>query len=271
MYKEVMNDPFLNHKEPEEIFLPLSRDQYAKFYGIEMDAFIQDIQFYREHTTKSSQILELGCGTGRISRALAAFGHSVIGLDLSFSMLKKATHHVGNSPLYVCMDMTKMAFRQKFDHVLIPYNSLNLLRDKVSIARCLQQTHELLKPEGSLLLQLYIPDKQLLQHNGKKIFQFQIFPLDNIGGKLIKETLRSYQAETEEILLEERYRIRPIQDNGNREDLRHILHLAGFSLQQWISILQANGFNTLSLYGDYNSRPFQPQSDSLLLIQAHPS
>jgi ubiquinone/menaquinone biosynthesis C-methylase UbiE len=265
-----MSDPFLSHKEPEEIFLPLSSEQYTDFYSIEMNDFVQDVRFYKEHITNDSQILELGCGTGRISRALANYGHSVVGLDLSFSMLRKAIVCETNSSMYVCMDMTRMVFRQKFDHVLIPYNSLNLLRDKASIARCLQQSHELLKPEGTLLLQLYIPNQQLLQHKEKKLFQFQIFPLDNNGGKLIKETLRCYQAETEEIRLEERYRIRPTQGNGAREDYAHVLHLAGFSLGQWVSILQTNGFNTLSLSGDYDSRPYQPQNDSLLLIQARP-
>ena len=125
-----MNDSFLKHKEPEEIFLPLSSDRYAEFYGIEMDDFAKDIVFYRKYATKSSRILELGCGTGRISRALAANGHSVIGLDISLSMLKRAgaTHHEKNSPSYVCMDMSRMVLQQKFDHILIPYNSLNLLK-----------------------------------------------------------------------------------------------------------------------------------------------
>ena len=266
-----MNNSFLTHKEPEEIFLPLDDGRYADFYAIEMDDFVQDIQFYKEHSSKGSKVLELGCGTGRISRVLASYGRSVVGLDLSFSMLKKATDFPGNSPLSVCMDMTNMAFRRKFDHILIPYNSLNLLRDKTSIAKCLQQTHELLEPNGTLLLQLYIPDQQLLQLNGQRLFQFQIFSLGNNRGKLIKETLRSYLPEKNVILLEERYRVRPEQKNAVREDLCHTLHLAGFPLEKWLEILKTNGFRTCSLYGHYDSRPFQPQTDSLLLIQAYPS
>jgi 2-polyprenyl-3-methyl-5-hydroxy-6-metoxy-1,4-benzoquinol methylase len=266
-----MNDPFLNHKEPEEIFLPLSDKRYADFYAIEMDGFVQDIQFYKEHSTQGSSILELGCGTGRISRALASSGRSVVGLDLSYSMLNKATHCPGDSTLYVCMDMTKMAIQQKFDHILIPYNSLNLLRHNVSIAKCLQQTHDLLKPDGTLLLQIYIPDLQILQLNGQRLFQFQMFSLGNNRGKLIKETLRSYLSEKKEILLEERYRLRPVQKNVTREDLSHVLHLAGFSLEEWLDILRTNGFHKLSLFGDYDSRPFHPKTNALLLIQAHPS
>ncbi len=266
-----MSDPFAEHKEPEEIFLPLSSERYADFYGIEMDDFVQDIQFYKDHCSKDSSILELGCGTGRISRALASSDRSVVGLDLSFSMLKRAATSLKNSPFYVCMDMTKMAFRQKFDHIIIPYNSLNLLRDETSIAKCLQRTYDLLKANGTLLLHLYIPDQQLLQLKGQRLFQFQMFSLGNNKGKLIKETLRSYHPEKKEILLEERYRVRPVMENGIREDLCHVLHLAGFSLQDWLWILNFQGFRKLSLYGDYDSHPFQAQSDSLLLIEAHSS
>ncbi len=266
-----MNDPFLNHREPEQIFLPLSRERYAEFYAMEMDDFVQDIQFYKEHSRQGSCILELGCGTGRISRALASSGHSVVGLDLSYSMLHRAAHCQGDSPLYVCMDMTRMAFQKKFDHIIIPYNSLNLLRTQSAITKCLRQTQNLLEPNGNLLLQLYIPEQQLLHLPGERIFQFQMFSLGKNGGKVIKETLRCYHPEKKEIHLEERYRVRPAHKGEVKEDFSHILHLAGFTLEKWLELLTTNGFSNISLYGDYQSRSFHPQNDSLLLIEASPS
>jgi len=263
-----MSDSFSDHTEPEEIFFPLSDEQYAKFYSIEMDSFEKDIQFYQKYCKKGSTVLELGCGTGRISRALSASGCSVTGLDLSLPMLQQAGHCDDKSPFYVCMDMTEMAFCKAFDHILIPYNTLNLLRDPVLITRCLQQVRTLLKPGSSLLLQLHIPDKELIELNGHKRFQFQMFSLKNNQGKLIKETLRSFNLDTNEIRLEERYRVRPVESIRQREDFSHVLHLAGFPLQRWLNILRESGFQQLSLFGDYDSRPFQEEQDSLLLIKA---
>ncbi len=263
-----MNSPFPEHKEPEEIFLPLSNKQYAEFYSIEMEAFVQDIQFYQDQCKNGSRILELGCGTGRISRALSASGYSVTGLDISFFMLTQACRQKCNPPWYVCMDMTKMAFIRLFDHILIPYNTLNLLQDTSTIYSCLQQAKTYLKPGGSLLLQLHLPDKQLIDLNGGKLFQFQTFTLANNKGKLIKETLRSYHYQQQEIRLEERYRVRPEGNMMGKEDLNHILHLAAFPLQQWLDLLQENGFHKLSLFGDYSSRPFLEGQDSMLLIKA---
>lgn len=266
-----MNDSFSNHKEPEEIFLPLSSKHYAEFYAIEMDHFTKDIEFYQKYCNKHSSVLELGCGTGRISRALSSSGCSVISLDLSLAMLQQARIYSDNQLSCVCMDMTKMAFNRKFDHIIIPYNTLNLLRDPALITKCLQQTCSLLNPGATLLLQLHIPDTQLLQSNGHKIFQFQMFPLKESSGKLIKETLRSYLPEKKEIHLEERYRSRPTDYPAERENFRHILRLAGFSLKQWLTLFEANGFHNISLFGDYGSRPFQIENDSTLLIKTSSS
>jgi SAM-dependent methyltransferase len=263
-----MDDPFANHKEPEEIFFPLSDKQYTEFYSIEMDSFSDDIEFYKKYCKKHSSVLELGCGTGRISRALSSFGCSVISLDLSFEMLQQGRSHPGNQFTAVCMDMTEMAFNRKFDHIIIPYNTLNLIRDHALIAKCLQQAHALLNPGATLLLQLHIPDPELLQSNNHKLFQFQIFPLRDRPGKLIKETLRWYLPEKKEIHLEERYRSRPTEPSTDRKDFHHTLCLAGFSLTEWLRLFEVNGFHDISLFGDYNSRPFQIEKDSTLLVKA---
>lgn len=264
-----MNDSFQQHQEPEEVFLPLSSRQYAQFYCLEMKDFVQDIKFYQSHCENNSRILELGCGTGRISQALSAFGHSVVGLDISFPMLQQRSKKSSDSPSYLCMDMTEMAFTIQFDHILIPYNTLNLLRKNSTINRCLQQVKRYLKQRGSLLLQLHIPDRQLVELNGGKLFQFQTFSLpENTSGKLIKETLRSYHSRKQEIRLEERYRVRPDNDPGAKKDLSHILHLAAFSVNNWVELLENNGFHKLTLFGDYDSRSFTAGHDSLLLIKA---
>lgn len=255
------------HKEPEEVFLPLSQKRYAEFYALEMDNFSKDIVFYKKNIPKASRILELGCGTGRISRALS-HAHTMFGLDLSLAMLQQANQKLTLEAGYVCMDMTQMAFQKPFDHILIPYNTLNLLQSRTRTIDCLQQINSLLHPHGTLLFQIYIAGKEMLNTGDKKLFQFQMFSLPTESGKLIKESIRSYNPEKETITLEERYRVRPTAPDRSKEDLRHTLLLSGFTFEKWLSILKDAGFNHLSFYGDYDNRPFQATQDSLLLVQA---
>jgi ubiquinone/menaquinone biosynthesis C-methylase UbiE len=52
----------------------------------------QDIAFYKSAAREfGDPILELGCGTGRVTMALAEEGYRVTGLDLSERMLERAT------------------------------------------------------------------------------------------------------------------------------------------------------------------------------------
>ncbi len=258
------------HREPEEVFLPLTPQRYAEFYSLEMDKFCKDIDFYKKNIEPASTVLELGCGTGRISRALSST-HTMFGLDLSLAMLQQAKQKQILEAGYVCMDMTQMAFQKLFDHIIIPYNTLNLLQSRDRTIDCLQQIRPLLSPHGSLLFQIYIVGKEMQERGDKKLFQFQMFSLPTGSGKLIKESIRSYNPEQEIITLEERYRIRPVTPHSCKEDLRHSLHLSGFSLEKWLSILKDAGFNRLSLYGGYDNRPFKEEHDSLLLVKASSS
>ena len=75
--------------EPEEIFYPLSTERYSEFYDIEMTNFDSDLEFYTSALPENVDILELGCGSGRLSRALASRGHRVTGVDISSEMLAR--------------------------------------------------------------------------------------------------------------------------------------------------------------------------------------
>ena len=52
---------------------------------------LEDVAFYRDAARDHGDpILELGCGTGRVTMALAEEGKRVTGLDLSERMLERA-------------------------------------------------------------------------------------------------------------------------------------------------------------------------------------
>src|SRR5260370_19198358 len=56
----------------------------------------QDVAFYRDAAREfGDPVLELGCGTGRITMALAEAGKRITGLDLSERMLERAVKKRG--------------------------------------------------------------------------------------------------------------------------------------------------------------------------------
>ena len=51
----------------------------------------QDVAFYRHAASEyGDPVLELGCGTGRITIAIAEAGYHIVGLDISERMLERA-------------------------------------------------------------------------------------------------------------------------------------------------------------------------------------
>ena len=252
--------------EPEEIFLPLSTKRYCEFYDIEMMDFDADLGFYISALGEKKDILELGCGSGRLSRALAARGHRVTGLDNSSEMLARARAW-DTATTYVHGDMTEFSLQKRFDAVIIPYNTLNLLPEPGKVGHCLQHIRDHLRDDGLLLLQIFLPGGATLATGASRTFQFRIFTRPD-GGKIIKETLKNYQQENQRMTLTERYRVRPKQGTGKTEDLAHTLDLLALSSADWRGLIRKAGFTISREYGDYTLSPFVEGKDSRLLLTA---
>jgi len=240
--------------------------RYTSLYDLELRNFSDDLAFYRRHLpAKPCTILELGCGTGRVSRALTADGHALTGIDLSFPMLAAAGLAASApAPHYACMDMTALAFRTTFAAVIAPYNTLNLLTEPEALRACLSQVHQLLDRDGILLLQLYIPAPDLRALDGKKCFQFQIFDCPD-GAKVIKEILKSMEPQSFLVDIIERYHLRFRQGQPN-EDWEYTYQILGYGFAQWRDILAEQGFYPEASYGDYVFAPFVSKGHTTLLL-----
>lgn len=254
--------------EPKDTFLPLPEELACQFYALEMDTYRADTDFFEQVLPKQGIFLEMGCGSGRITHEIAGreeSGRLVIGIDLSIPMLllaRQKQHPVPRSPHYACMDMAKLAFSIKFDAILIAYNTLNLLGSEHTVLACLQGCKDFLLPHGRLLVQLFIPTDNFIQQ--KKTFQFQMFDRPG-GGKIIKEILKQYEPQSQSIHIEERFRVRPMQEHLPNEDWHRSYAIAGFSAEQWLSLFNKAGFTPINIYGDYAGNPYHQSTSTILL------
>ncbi len=115
-------------------------------------------------------------------------------------------------------------------------------------------------------MQIYLPGQKITQsHN--KTFQFQILECPG-GGKVIKETLKEYHQNSQTLIMEERYRIRPFKEGIVNEDLNHFLTLFTPGYDTWKRLLHAAGFSISKEYGDYDMSSFTPYNSSCLLLEA---
>src|SRR5438067_8860855 len=111
-------------------------DEYAPFYDWENAQTLgrRDVPFWtRVASAAHGPVLELGCGTGRVSYPLAAAGVNLVGIDRSASMLERAlakspAHHASNSLRLLRGDIRSLPFAPRsFAMVLAPYGILQSL------------------------------------------------------------------------------------------------------------------------------------------------
>ncbi|HIJ78682.1 MAG: class I SAM-dependent methyltransferase [Desulfobulbaceae bacterium] len=248
--------------------------RYTSFYDLEMDGYLDDLPFYQKHLfLQNSAILELGCGTGRLSRVLAQAGHRVYGVDLSYAMLHEAAQKqqktTSTAPFYICMDMSRLAFNRLFDLIIIPFNTLNLLPPE-QLRKTLTLCRDHLKKDGELLTQIFIPEAQLIElgNRNQKQFQFKIYNLAD-GSKVIKEILKGYAPATGLIDITERYRLR-FRPGQPHEDWQYQYQVLGYSTEQWQQLFNHAGFKVKERYGDCRFAAFDPgEHSSLFLVAGH--
>ncbi len=254
-------------EEPEDIFLPLSQAMYSDLYQLEMKDFSDDLNFYLACLSQPSHVLEIGCGSGRLTRLLSSAGHTMTGIDLSTDMIRIARDVSAGNEDYKVMDMRRLALEDRFDAVIIPYNTLNLLTNRDDIIACLQGCHTHLKPGGALLLHLYIPSEQTAGEEITKSFQFQMLDRPE-GGKVVKEILRTMNYTTRRLEITERYKIRPMTAGQENVNYSHTLLLNGNEKSTWLETLESCGFSIEACYTNYSLNNQDDAVPGLLFINA---
>ena len=120
---------------------------------------------------KPELVLDLACGTGKMSLALAARGYDVIGVDASPEMLAKAADAVYDAidegkpqedakrPLFLCQTMTSLELYGTVGATVCCLDSLNYLINDGELQKCFSLVHNYLDPDGLFIFDVNTPYK----------------------------------------------------------------------------------------------------------------
>lgn len=132
--------------EAEALRYPVIHARPVQLYSAE---FERDL--FSAHISANALCLDIGCGEGRTTRALAGQPRrSVIGLDFSVEMLRVAK--VSNAPInvhYCAGDAMGLPFADGTFDVVLAVTTLNNVPD---LSRSLQEMSRVLRPGGSVVL-----------------------------------------------------------------------------------------------------------------------
>ena len=140
-----------------------SYDIFARLYDLEHRSFNDDLALYHNYAQRcDGPVLELGCGSGRVSVALAQAGFDVVGVDNSASMLSIARQRAAEGGVagrvrFELGDVCTLDYERRFALAVYPLNGfLHLLavEDQLAALGCARRA---LLPGGLLIVDLPNP------------------------------------------------------------------------------------------------------------------
>jgi ubiquinone/menaquinone biosynthesis C-methylase UbiE len=141
-------------------------DAYAPFYDWENARTMgrRDLTFWKQRgAIVRGRVLELGCGTGRLTIPMARAGIRMMGIDRSAAMLLRARRRAarlprGRRPLLARGDIRTLPYPGRtFALVMAPYGMLQSLTSDADLDAALREVARVLTARGRLVIDL-VPD-----------------------------------------------------------------------------------------------------------------
>ena len=119
-----------------------------------------EASFERYLEKRPELVLDLACGTGSMTLALAERGYDMIGVDGSEEMLGIAFERsAGKGILYLLQDMRRFELYGTVGAVTCCLDSLNYLTGEGDLSECFATVHNYLDPDGLFLFDMNTPYK----------------------------------------------------------------------------------------------------------------
>ncbi len=116
--------------------------------------------FDRFLTARPELVLDLACGTGRMTVPLANRGFDMLGIDGSEDMLSEAfLAGEGKGILFLCQDMRRFELYGTVGAITCCLDSVNYLLTEQDLAACFACVHNYLEPDGLFLFDMNTPYK----------------------------------------------------------------------------------------------------------------
>lgn len=243
---------------------------WPEYYDLTQRGVSGDLAFYLEYAKQAGgEVLDLACGTGRISVPLAEAGIPVTGLDLSLEMLQRARQKAEEAGVagrirFIQGDMRRFALERSFPLIMIPFRSfLHLLhlKEQMNALTCIRNH---LTPGGKLVLNVFVPKVNDLYEENEKMSLRGIYPLENGEQVLmwdytrydhfqqLAEVTRTYERVAPDGRLKEKV--------VGRFTLRYIYPV------ELHHLLRLNGFKVIERYGSFAKTPFDQHSTELIVV-----
>lgn len=240
----------------------------------------RDVAFYRDAVREfGDPVLELGCGTGRITLALAAAGHRVTGLDISERMLERCTQKRAALPKetrervhLVQGDMTQFDLGEKYRVVIIPFRPLQHLLEVEQQISCLESVRKHLhagrrfgERKGKLILDVFQTDAERM-HDLRHQEEALVSEYSTPDGRRVRinERVKAFHRARQRNDVEMIFYV--TDEKGKEQRLVFAWTLRYFFRYEVEHLLERCGFRITAEYGDFDRSTLADASPEMIFV-----
>lgn len=213
----------------------------------------------RMHLRRGSRVLDLACGYGRHTVALARRGLAMTGLDLNSFLLNAAKADAKRANVevrWVKHDMRAIPFENEFHAVLSLFTSFGSLNTDAEHQEVVNQVAKALRRGGRFVLDVMNRDRAM------RTYQTRVWREAGNGLTILSELRFDFVRGRNH---EHRTRV---WKTGKREEFDITVRM--FTLPELIAMCERAGLCYEASYGDYTGKPVSLTSDRYILITRRP-
>lgn len=213
-----------------------------------------------EYGVREGLVLDLGCGTGTLTRLLAAQGYDMIGVDLSDEMLEIAMEKqaeqmeqedgIPGNILYLNQDMREFELYGTVRAVVSICDSMNYLMEYEDLVQVFKLVNNYLDPGG-----VFIFDLNTLYKYQEELGE-QTIAENREEGSFIWENFY----DEEEMVNEYDLTLFIRQEDGRYQRYEETHYQRAYTLETVMQAIEAAGLELMALYDAFTKEP--PREDS---------
>ncbi len=217
------------------------------------------------------EVLELGCGTGRVSLALARQGINVTGLDLSNPMLEifrervEEEHSLKDNITIVHGNMADFHFDKRFSLIIAPFRAFQALTDNIDIENALKCIKAHLTDEGVFIVNVFKPFDVMDESwcYGETV---QWERVDEKTGNYVVKKHWGDKIDVKNQVIYPHFAYEVTDSSGNTERYTEDLRLKYYYENQLAEVVTKAGFKIIERFGWYDKRSIEEANRELIFV-----
>lgn len=237
-------------------------------YDKENEPYITELPFLLNWASKAEgTIIDLACGTGRLTIPLAKSGHKLLGVDIHKGMLKEAQNKSSNLELQIEwaeQDCTKLQLPFKSNFIYSVGNSFQHFLTNDEQDELLASVNKHLEIGGVFIFGTRFPSiEELLQPNTEEYWRTYT---DNERQKIVDVYTLSHYDSLKQVQHYTTIRRYKVSDGQVVDEKRTNIRLRYVFPREMERILLGNGFEIIDVYRDWNENPVTNDSYEMIYV-----